>query len=120
MVIEDYLRGMVGVTVTDGALASILLDRGVEAGADVATVDTRTRDLCVADVYMWCATLPTTAGRVEDADGEWKHVEGGNSLSVADKRELRRMARAIYKRYGESAGASSFRLSSRGLKIWGN
>ncbi len=116
--VEDYLRGCVGFEVSDNALTTILIDRDIEPGTDVSTLDKRTKDLCKADLYMWCASTPSTIGSVEDADGEWKHKEGGTQSSAYDKRNLRQMANDIYKRYGENAVGSSIRVNCLGMRVW--
>ena len=53
MTVEDYLHGCVGFDVAENAIATILIDRGVEAGSSVLALD-KTKDLCKADLYMWC------------------------------------------------------------------
>lgn len=116
--VEDYLRGCVGFEVSDNAITTILIDREVEPGTDVALLDKRTKDLCKADLYMWCASTPSTTGSVEDADGEWKHKEGGTQSSAYDKRNLRQMANDIYKRYGENVTQSSIRMNCLGMRVW--
>ena len=116
--VEDYLRGCVGFEVSDNAITTILTDREVEPGTDVALLDKRTKDLCKADLYMWCASTPSTTGSVEDADGEWKHKEGGTQSSAYDKRNLRQMANDIYKRYGENVAQSGIRMNCLGMRVW--
>ena len=93
--IEEYLHGVVGFEVKDNAITSILIDREVAPETDVSTLDKRTKDLCRADLYMWCASTPSVQGSVEDADGVWKHKEGGTQSSAFDKRNLRQMANDI-------------------------
>lgn len=118
MTIEAYLRGCVGFDVSDEAIATILVDREVEIGADVTDLDKRTKDLCKADLYMWCASTPSKIGSVEDVDGNWKHKEGGTESSAFDKRNLRAMANDIYKKYGENVIKSSISINSIGMKLW--
>ena len=100
--IEEYLRGCVGFEVTDSAISTILIDRGIARGTDVSTLEKRQKDLCRADLYMWCASTPSVTGSVEDANGVWKHKEGGTQSSAYDKRNLRQMANDIYALYGEN------------------
>lgn len=115
MTIEAYLRGCVGFDVSDEAIATILVDREVESGADVTTLDKRTKDLCKADLYMWCASTPSIMGSFEDSNGVWKHKEGGTQSSAFDKRNLRAMANDIYKLYGENVVISKMRIVSFGM-----
>lgn len=116
--IEDYLRGCVGFEVDDKAINTILIDRGLLPGTDVTGLDKRTKELCKADLYMWCASTPSVKGSVEDANGVWKHKEGGTESSAFDKRNLRAMANDIYKRYGENIKGSTIRMTARGMRIW--
>nr|DAP34410.1 MAG TPA: hypothetical protein [Caudoviricetes sp.] len=113
--IEEYLLGVVGFEVKDNAITSILIDREVEPHTDVKTLDKRTKDLCRADLYMWCASTPSVQGSVEDADGVWKHKEGGTQSSAFDKRNLRQMANDIYKLYGENTSVSKVNVIGLGI-----
>lgn len=118
MTVEDYLYGCVGFEVAESAIATILIDREVEAGSSALALDKRTKDLCKADLYMWCASTPSKTGSVEEADGYWKHKTTGSESSAFDKRNLRAMANDIYKKYGENVKGSSIQLHSMGLKVW--
>lgn len=115
MTVEEYLYGCVGFDVAENAIATILVDRGVEAGSSVIALDKKTKDLCKADLYMWCASTPSIMGSVEDSNGVWKHKEGGTQSSAYDKRNLRAMANDIYKLYGERTVSSNMRIVSFGL-----
>ena len=117
MTVEDYLYGCVGFDVAENAIATILVDRGVEAGSSVIALDKKTKDLCKADLYMWCASTPSIMGSVEDSNGVWKHKEGGTQSSAYDKRNLRAMANDIYKLYGENTVSSSMRIVSFGMSM---
>jgi hypothetical protein len=115
MTVEEYLYGCVGFDVAENAIATILVDRGVEAGSSVLSLDKRTKDLCKADLYMWCASTPSIIGSVEDSNGVWKHKEGGTQSSAYDKRNLRAMANDIYRLYGENVIRSNMRVVSWGM-----
>lgn len=117
LTVEEYLRGMVAYEVADNALAAILLKRGLDAqlpayallagyGEEISDGQ-KSIDLATADLYMWCAAAPSSKHDTEDADGGWKHKGGGWQSTAADKRELRRMARELYQKWGEASGASS-------------
>ena len=117
MTVEDYLHGCVGFDVAENAIATILIDREVEAGSSVLALDKRTKDLCKADLYMWCASTPSIMGSVEDSNGVWKHKEGGTQSSAYDKRNLRAMANDIYKLYGENTVSSRIKFISFGMSV---
>jgi hypothetical protein len=115
MTVEDYLHGCVGFDVADNAIATILIDRGVESGSSVTSLEKKTKDLCKADLYMWCASTPSIIGSVEDSNGVWKHKEGGTQSSAYDKRNLRAMANDIYRLYGENTVNSRMKIFSFGM-----
>lgn len=119
MTIEEYLSGKVGVTVEAAALRTILADRNVDEGEDVEDVSQRNKDLCTADLYMWCATVPTVGGSTKDSDGQWSHQESGAQLYASDKESFRRMARDIYKKYGIYV-PSKIKINSYGIRVWGS
>lgn len=102
MTIEQYLRGKVGFEVTDEAIAVILDDRKIYPGAETFELDTRTKELATADLYMWCASTPSKQDTSFEADGGWKSQKGGWESSAYDKRNLRDMANEIYEKYGEN------------------
>ena len=118
MTVEDYLYGCVGFDVAESAIATILVDREVEPGSSVLALDKKTKDLCKADLYMWCASTPSKTGSVEEADGYWKHKTTGAESSAFDKRNLRAMANDIYKKYGENTLSSSMKIHSAGIRVW--
>lgn len=116
MPIEEYLRGVVSYQVADNALNSILFKRKIAAGEMASALTEKQLDLCTADLYLWCATTPSTQNNTEDSDGGWKHVEGGWQTSAYDKRELRAMAKELYEKWGEKMpGKSKMKIVHFGL-----
>ncbi len=101
MTIEDFLRGAVAYEISDNALKRVLVKRKVAAGTLVSELDEKAQDLCTADIYMWCASTPSVRESTEDADGDWKHKEGGWETSAYDKRQLREMANELYAKWDE-------------------
>lgn len=117
MPIEEYLRGVVSYQVADNALNSILFKRKIAAGEMASALTEKQLDLCTADLYLWCATTPSTQNNTEDSDGGWKHVEGGWQTSAYDKRELRAMAKELYGKWGENMpGKSKMKIVHFGLR----
>lgn len=103
----------------EAALKTILADRNIDEGEDAEDVSLRLKELCTADVYMWCSTVPSIGSSTKDSDGGWSHQEGGAQLFAADKENFRRMAREIYKKYGLYV-APKVRINSFGMKVWGS
>lgn len=113
LTIEQYLRGKVGYDIPDSAIASILVDRGIPDGTDVLSLSSdlvlnaKLRDLCTADLYMYCASTPSTTSSSKEQDGGWTHESGGTQHSAYDARQLRAMAQSIYDKYGETVVTTS-------------
>lgn len=110
LTVEEYLRGKIGYEIPDKTLKSIFKDRNVDYGSSIDDVQLSQRELCLADLYMWCVNLPTTKNKTEDADGQWKHTDGGWIISSADKAQYRVLASAIYGRWGESVPTRKIRI----------
>ena len=113
LTIEQYLRGKVGYDIPDTAIASILVDRGISAGTDVSALsadsfeNTKLRELCTADLYMYCASTPSTISSKREHDGGWTSESGGTQHSAYDARQLRAAAQAIYDKYGVTVVTTS-------------
>lgn len=103
----DYLRGLSDFVLNEGVFPVLLAERGVSASADFSELGQRLRDLLRADLYMFLATLPSSRGFSEDADGYWRHRVAGFSFSEADKASYLRLAKSIYRRYGDVRGGSA-------------
>lgn len=117
LTLEEYLRGKVCYEIPDNALRSILANRNIAPNSLLDELSIRDRELSTADLYMWCVGTPSVTGTIKDADGGWSHQEGGVHTSSADKKHFRKMANAIYRKYGEEV-QSSIRMVARGMKIW--
>lgn len=122
MTIEQYLRGRVAYDIPDETLRAILLDREIADGTilsflrEDADESKKVRELCLADVYMYCASLPSTKNNSSEADGQWKSETGGYQRSAYDSRQLRAMANDIYSKYGEGTQGQKIRLVSIGMR----
>jgi hypothetical protein len=116
--VESFLRGCVGYSVSDETLMAIFLKREVEFGTPAMTLTPKTRELCTADLYIYCASLPSTSGSVEDADAGWRHKEGGTQKSLSDTGKLIAMANEIYRKYGEIPSGSTIKMKPYGMKLW--
>lgn len=117
LTVEDYLKGVTAYEIAENALRVVLVKRGLKKDDDVSEllsavtdgvqVGQRQLDLATADIYMWCASTPSVKNDTEDSDGGWKHKEGGWQTSAYDKRELRRMAKDLYDKWGETVNVNS-------------
>lgn len=72
----------------------------------------------MADLYMYCSTLPSVSGTVEDSDAGWKHREGGAQKSASDRASLIDKANLIYRKYGETTNKSTIKLRPFGMRLW--
>lgn len=96
MTIEDWLRGMIGYTVTDASIFAAETNRGIVFGSDALVVTEKQRELALADLITIICQMPSTTG-TEDAMGDWKHKTSGSSVgSIA---VLMKRANAIYAKY---------------------
>ena len=122
LTIEQYLRGRIYYDIPSETLRSILLDRDIAEGTPVSELSEdkderkKLRDLCLADVYMYCASLPSTKNNSSEADGQWKSEQGGYQRSAYDSRQLRAMANDIYAKYGEKVQGQKIKLVSIGIR----
>ena len=107
MTIEDYLGGLTAYDIPEKAIKVLLAKRGVEEYSMIGDLDEKTQDLITADLYMWCATLPSSKSDTKDSDGNWSHAEGGWTKSAFDSRQLRAMAKDLYDKWGEVTATSS-------------
>ena len=107
LTIEQYLRGKVGYTIPDDAIAAILLEREITSGTDASllgadnTETKRLRDLCTADLYVYCSVTPSVLSSKKDSDGNWTSESGGSTNTAYDARQLKQMAEEIYDTYGK-------------------
>ena len=109
--IEEWLRSMVAYPVTDSTIRAILAKRGVPPASELSLVAERDRDLCLGEMYLWCATVPSTGSSVKDSDADWSHEEGGYAFRDADKRRLLDLARSLFDKWDEPMiGVSKIRL----------
>lgn len=101
MTIEDFLSGATAYEIADNALKRVLVKRKIAFGTMVSELTERQLDLATADIYIWCASTPSSKNDTEDSDGGWKHKEGGWQTSAYDKRQLREMAKELYEKWDE-------------------
>ena len=117
--VEQYVRGIVNMDLSDEVIANILSDRQIQPDSLVSNLDLKTKMLLKADVYMACSNMPSVKVSVEDADGNWKHKEGGGQISETDKRRWTAIANSIYAQYGVIRYTQlGPRVHARGMKIW--
>lgn len=117
--LESWLQGKVAFTITSETINSICFDRQAEPGCAASEYCVKTRELCLADLYMWCASLPTSTATIDDRNGNWEHKEGSVTLSGADKKHYRMLANRLYKKWGEyhqPMSSINFRAQGMGLR----
>lgn len=119
MTIGDYLHG-VHVMATDEMIATVLAERGVDSETDFKDVTEKTRDLSKADVLMSICLMPATTGGSEEQVGNWKQKKSGNTMTNANYIALRRLARALYRKWMEPwlyPASGGVRVNRRGMCI---
>ena len=101
MTIEQYLSGKVDFNLNENVISSILFDRNVLSGSLVCTVSEKNRDLCLADLYMFCANSSTASSGEYDADGGW--VRQRPNKNVFNRENYISMAKRLYEKWGDAA-----------------
>lgn len=96
---------MVDYEVSDDTIATILYKRAIISDSSIDTVDQKSADLALADLYMRCSIKPTSFTGAQDSDGGWSHKDSTITMSNADRRGLIALANDIYRKYGESTKA---------------
>lgn len=107
-IIEDYLNGLFAEDFSAKNMTSILLKRGIDAGADFLDVDDQSKELAQADLYMVLFNK-FSKGSESVSKGNWKRSTGGVNIGVNDRKSFFEAANIIYKKYGEP-------LASYGMK----
>ena len=110
--LEGYLRASVGFNLSDAALMKIRVDRGFSVNQDIESVTPQLRELSYADCLMYGVSSPSQVQGAKEADFGWSHQDQSGTLSITDKRAMRREAYSIYKRYGEKIPVSSVILTT--------
>lgn len=101
--IEDYLRGVVNVSISDAALKSICKRLGITPGSGYDSLSEKQVDLSTAWLYVWLSGSPTTSSKVSDKDGDWSHSEGGETMSANVLKGYLKMANELFAKWDEPA-----------------
>ena len=114
MTIEQYLQGKVDFNLSEANIAAILVDRGVSAGADMATLTEKQRDLCLADLYMLLAYSSSSSSGEYESDGGWQKQKA--SKNVYDRSGYKEMAQRLYAKWDdEAANTATSRITLKPL-----
>lgn len=103
--VEDYVFGCVNFEIPSECAATILNDRGLEVDAPLSSLDTKTKELLKADLYVWICMGPGKVTASTDSDNGWSHSGGGFTLSSDDKDRMLGYAYDIYDKYDEESPA---------------
>ena len=122
--IERYLKGKVGIPLSDDTLTAITAENGIEPGTLFSDVSERERELCLAGLYVYASGMPATTQKVTDSDADWSHSEGGQMMSATEQSNYLRMANAIYSKYGlPTVGGNKWGMRGSGfhnIRNYGN
>lgn len=103
--IEQWLKGMVDFDVPNETIMAILFNNKVGMGSDVTMLDERSKDLCLADLYMWLATSSSATSGEYISDGGWQHQK--SNKVVVDRAGLRAAALRLYQKWGSEKADSA-------------
>lgn len=98
LTIEQYLRGKIDFEIPESTMLSVLLDRGVEEETLATEASEMQRDLCLADLLMWCADSATVSSGESESDGGWSRKKA--TKNVTDRYGMRSRALSLYKKWG--------------------
>ena len=101
--IEDYLRGVVNVSISDTALKSICKRLKITPGSEYDILSEKQVDLSTAWLYVWLSGSPTTSSKISDKDGDWSHSEGGETMSANVLKGYLKMANELFAKWDEPA-----------------
>ena len=101
--IEDYLRGVVNVSISDTALKSICKRLKITPGSEYDSLSEKQVDLSTAWLYVWLSGSPTTSSKISDKDGDWSHSEGGETMSANVLKGYLKMANELFAKWDEPA-----------------
>ena len=115
MLIEQWIQGKVGFTLTDLNIEAILSDRNVTAGTDTSTIEVRTRELCWADALTIYVTS-SNKGSYQIKDGDSGETYG--SEYFVDRDEAKSLAIWLYTKWGESVPVSITNAITDITQMW--
>lgn len=101
LTIQEWLQGKVGVTISNEAMRTAMWSSNIQEGTPMCAISPEQADLALAEIYWWVASLPSTKNKVEDSDGQWKHIDGGHIMSEQDKRWYRDEANRLWSKWGK-------------------
>lgn len=112
--LKDWLKGMVAdFDISDESLKAVMFNNGADMATEMTDVDERTKDLCLADIYMSLATSSSKTGSVYDSDGGWQ--KGRATKNVVDRGWFRDQANRLYKKWGSNKASDYGRLTMKNL-----
>lgn len=112
--LRDWLKGMVAdFDISDETFKAVLFNNGATLGTPMAGTPARTRDLCLADLYMAIATSSSKSGSVYDSDGGWQ--KGRTTKNVVDRAWFRDQANRLYRKWGSAKAFDDARLVMKNL-----
>lgn len=106
MTLSEYLKGSFDYKFSDANILAVLTRRGLDATQPLETVDERDIDLAMADLYLILANVVSGGGK-KVQKGNRSVSERSYDVVTYDRREFRKMANQLYKKWGEKASISA-------------
>ena len=97
--IENYLNGLFTDDFSEKNMTSVLIKRSISAEADQSDVDTESKELAEADLYMVLFKKFSKGGE-SVSKGNWKRSTSAVNISNSDRKSYLDAANAIYDKYG--------------------
>lgn len=113
MTAKEYIAGLFEYEFSDKNYASAFIKRGLDIAALYEDATTEQLELIEADLYMVMVTV-FSQGSQSKKQGNWSSSDGGKQVGVYDRSRWEKIAKDIYKKYGEY---TSYSLKDR-TNLW--
>lgn len=100
--IIEYLAGLTGYVFDKAVLKRIALDRGVNEVSDYEELDSKTKDLLLADLLYVVYLSPNVWASSQQSHAGFSHSVGSQTTYAEDKKRLYNTFLSIYKKYDDA------------------
>lgn len=112
--ISAWLKGMVAdFDISDQTLKAVVYNNGLTESVPMYEIDEKSRDLCLADLYMAISTSSSKSGSIYDSDGGWQ--KGRATKNVVDRRWFKDQANALYRKWAPEKVSDSGTITLKSL-----
>lgn len=95
----EYLSGLTGFIFDKAVLKRIAMERGVYKTSSLDEIDTKMRELLLADLLLAVYMSPNSSASITQTHGAYTQVIG--SQTINDKKDIYDIFVSIYKKWGD-------------------